>query len=169
MGFKKEKREFKWFRSLLRHQLSWSFIVGFGLNKKVSCEGLLMGGDKVIWKFHIPMIMQSLTVKFLFNIFQWLSFGLSNIYSKDPRFNRIIDNKNKQLKRHQVLNSMDHLHHFHRKCRYSNQSSWHVPTAEHLFPFVLWNKTKIEITRVVQQDNKARRCVCVCVYTYISA
>ena len=30
---------------LLHHRLSWQFIVAFGLNKKVSCERLLGGGD----------------------------------------------------------------------------------------------------------------------------
>ena len=46
-GFKKEKHEFKWLPSLL-HQLSWQFIIAFGLNKKVSCEGLLGGGGESI-------------------------------------------------------------------------------------------------------------------------
>ena len=32
-GFKKEKHESKWLRSLLGHLLSWYFIVAFGLNK----------------------------------------------------------------------------------------------------------------------------------------
>ena len=44
MGFKKEKYESKLLRLLLHHRLSWQFIVAFGLNKKVSCEGLLGGG-----------------------------------------------------------------------------------------------------------------------------
>ena len=39
----KEKYESKLLRSLLRHWLSRSFIVAFGLNKKVSCEGTFNG------------------------------------------------------------------------------------------------------------------------------
>ena len=39
----REKHESNWLGSLLRHQLSWLFIVAFGLNKKLSCGGLLGG------------------------------------------------------------------------------------------------------------------------------
>ena len=39
--FKKEKYESILLRSLFHHWLSWLlFIVAFGLNKKVCCEGL---------------------------------------------------------------------------------------------------------------------------------
>ena len=46
--FKKEKYECKLLHSLLHHWLSWLFIVAFGLNKKVSYEGLLRGGIKYL-------------------------------------------------------------------------------------------------------------------------
>ena len=40
----KEKYESKSLHSLLHHWLSWLFIFAHGLNKNVSCEGLLKGG-----------------------------------------------------------------------------------------------------------------------------
>ena len=45
-GFKKEKYESKSLRLLLHHWLLWLCIVAFGLNEKVSCEGLLWGDLK---------------------------------------------------------------------------------------------------------------------------
>ena len=45
-GFKKKKFESKLLPSLLHHRLSRLFIVAFGLNKNVSCAGLLWGGSK---------------------------------------------------------------------------------------------------------------------------
>ena len=40
-------------------------LLHFGLNTKVSCEGVLGGGGfKLFWNINISMIMQSSTVKF---------------------------------------------------------------------------------------------------------
>ena len=45
-------------------------LLHFGLNKKVSCEGLLgVGGLKVFCNIYISMFMQSSTVKFHYNVF----------------------------------------------------------------------------------------------------
>ena len=45
-GFKKENYESKLLRSLLHHSLAdMVFIVAFGLKKRVSCKGLLSGGN----------------------------------------------------------------------------------------------------------------------------
>ena len=44
-GFKKDTCESKLLRYLLCHRLSWLLIVVFGLNKIVSCDGLLGRGD----------------------------------------------------------------------------------------------------------------------------
>ena len=46
-GFKKEKYESNLLCSLLHRWLSMLFIVAFGFNKKVSCEGLLRRWDEV--------------------------------------------------------------------------------------------------------------------------
>ena len=54
----KEKYESKLLRSLLRHWLSRSFIVAFGLNKKVSCEGTFNGGGDL--KYFATSIYQCL-------------------------------------------------------------------------------------------------------------
>ena len=65
-----------------------NFIVAFGLNKIVSCEGLLRGGElKYFWNIYISMIMQLNFVYIMFLHVYDLSFDLWNIYGKDPRFN----------------------------------------------------------------------------------
>ena len=85
-GFKKEKYESILLCSLLRHWLSWQFIDAFGLNKKVSCEGLLRRGFKNFKTSLSQWLCRVWQLTFINNDFTWLSFGLWNIYGKDPGF-----------------------------------------------------------------------------------
>ena len=70
-SFKKEKYESKLLLSLLCHWLSWQSIVAFGLNKKVSCDGLLIGvgGVKNFEKYISQLVCRVRQENSIYNVF----------------------------------------------------------------------------------------------------